>query len=174
MRGEAGAQIYVMNADGSAQTRLTGEGWHGDPRWSPDGRRIAYVKKDAAQTDQVWIMNSDGNGQTQLTDQPGSYKNAPRWSPDGSRIAYVYAYPSSDVWQTEADIWTMNPDGSGKLNVTHSPGRNTDPDWSPDGTQIAFNVWAHQVRREIYVVNADGTGRTNISHGHGEYIEWSP
>jgi dipeptidyl aminopeptidase/acylaminoacyl peptidase len=81
-------QIYVMNVDGSRQTRLTENktGGVGDfaPTWSPDGTRIAFISSR-----QVYVMNADGSDQTRLTTvSEGSLLYDVAWSPDGRRLAF--------------------------------------------------------------------------------------
>jgi len=72
-------EIYVMNADGSAQTRLTNELANDDsPSWSPDGAKIIFRserERDCCDPSaQVWTMNADGTGQTDLSsNQVGDY-----------------------------------------------------------------------------------------------------
>ena len=76
-----------MNADGSGQTRLTdNEALDYDPRWSPDGRRIAFTSyrddpdpDDDDQITNIYVMNADGSGQTRLTDTRSNH--SPQWSP---------------------------------------------------------------------------------------------
>ena len=61
-----------MNADGSGQTRLTYNATHDYfPRWSPDGRRIAFASLQDSGWE-IYVMNADGSGQTRLTDNEGA------------------------------------------------------------------------------------------------------
>lgn len=108
--------------------------------------------------------------------------------------AGVAAIPATSSWATfpgtngriafasngagDLDIYTMNPDGSGVVNLTTapgSPGVAFEPDWSPDGTKIAFRS-GREAAGEIYTMNADGTGFTQLtSNSVKDYAPaWSP
>ena len=79
--------IYVMNADGSAQTRLTRDAQYDVfPDWSPDGSKIAVTGGSTA-TGFIDVINADGTGRTRLTH--GGREYFPEWSPDGTKIAYT-------------------------------------------------------------------------------------
>ena len=73
-------ELFVMNADGTGQTRLT---YNSDidtkPSWSPDGSRIAFYSGRDGNTE-IYVMNADGTGQTNLTDNP-KHDSHPSWSP---------------------------------------------------------------------------------------------
>jgi TolB protein len=93
-------------------------------------------------------------------------------------------YPGSNgklaFVSTEAgnpDIWTMNPDGTGKTNLTaSSTAVDAQPDWSPDGQKIAFLSRRDAGNREIYVMGADGSSQTRLTTDPGRDVapSWSP
>ncbi len=152
--GDGGADIYVMNVDGSGVVRLTDEvPWIDSLSWSPDGGRIAFDAGD------IYIVNADGSGLVQLTDTDYEYggDDNPVWSPDGERIAFNRSGFDSGPppHNSEDAIYVMNPDGSGLVQLTDN-GHDA-PVWSPDGRRIAF-ISDRYGDYGIYVMNADGNG----------------
>ena len=78
------SHIYRINADGTNQVQLTfGDRGESSPRWSPDGKLIAYVTGG-----QIWTMEPDGDDAKQITRVATGAGN-PVWSPDGKWIAYT-------------------------------------------------------------------------------------
>ena len=76
------------------------------------------------------------------------------------------------------DIWTMNPDGSGLVNILDRPTADRSPTLSPDGTKIAFIAHLPLTSRgDVAVMNLDGSGLTNLTnlgtHNH-QHLSWSP
>jgi Tol biopolymer transport system component len=179
-----GAQIWVMNANGSGQTQLTSgaigdEGDEGDeePVWSPDGLKIAFTSEavpgpEGVRNRDIFVMNSDGSGQTNITNtagaatQPEEFEEDPNWSPDGQKIAF-------DAF---GQIFVMNANGSGRSTLSSSGA--FDPAWSPDGQKIVFESdrSPHLGNHEIYVMNADGSGQTRVTNNaaHDFAPDWQP
>jgi Tol biopolymer transport system component len=166
--------LYLMNADGSAQTLLVASAY--SPAWSPDGTQIAYVSNLDSDngTYELYVIdvsdgpNADGTGQTRLTDNQ-AHDMSPAWSPDGTRIAFV-----SDR-DGNAEIYTMNADGTGQTNVTNHPETDESPAWSPDGTRIVFTS-GRDGNAEIYAMSADGSAQTRLTDNSAfdRSPVWSP
>jgi Tol biopolymer transport system component len=163
-------EIYVMNANGSSQTRLTNNSatdW--TCRWSPDGKQIVFISmRDNAQGE-IYVMNADGSQQTRLTNNTAD-EWYPYWSPDGSKIVF-----SSDV-DGDHEIYVMNRDGSGVTQLTFNTAMDTVPSWSPDNSTIAFVSDRDAGAVEIYVMNPDGSGQTRLTNNTVTdlYPNWSP
>ena len=134
-------EIYVMNFDGSEQTRLTlNQGQESSPAWSPDGSQIAFVSRREGR-DQIYLMNPDGSNQRKLTNSQFFDEN-PSWSPDGNSIAF----------DRFSEIFVISRDGKEEKRVFSDSIGGFDPSWSPDGSSIAFTSNGI-IRTEIFAIN---------------------
>ena len=153
---KANTDIYVMNGDGSNQTRLTtAAGSDIQPSWSPDCARIAFTSNGTG-SEQVYVMNANGTGRTQLTSSGDN--NQPTWSPDGTKIAFV-----SDRTGPQK-LFVMNTNGTGVAMIS-DPSTNvsdTHPDWSPNGARIVFTS-SRTGGNQVWIMNADGTNPLRLT-----------
>ena len=109
------------------------------PDWTPDGRRLAYVKWPNRIPDgvvlgetEVWVTTPSGRTR-QLTRKTGD--TSPAWSPDGSKIAFLRGRGDtlfvSPETRSPAEIYVMNADGTGVTRLTHNQVGEGSPAWQP-------------------------------------------
>ena len=119
--------------------------------WSPDGKRIAFVRRELGGA-AVYLIRPDGSGLCRLTRfAPSEY--TPAWSPDGQRVSY-----STEVGG-DFDIAVVRSDGSGWSRLTRT-GLDVEASWSPDGKRILFARDA-----SIYAMNSDGSDLRRLTTG---------
>jgi len=173
-------EIYVTAADGSDIQQLTRHrGFDGSPAWSPDGKRITFVRDTdppatgplyPTRSKSIYVMHSDGSNVQRLTEfETGGYTS---WSPDGERIAFEGNFDG--IWE----IYVMEADGSNVQRITHTPVRDAGsfaPEWSPDGQKIVFDS-TRDGNFEIYVIDADGSNVQRLTHNDKSDARpaWSP
>jgi hypothetical protein len=170
-------QIYTSRPDGSERTQLTharGPTQDVKPAWSPDGRRIVFVRgrlegQSSFKPFALYVMNADGTRQRRIPHTNDQGGVAPAWSPDGTKIAFSAGSPGH--------IYTIEPDGTRRTRVAGVPANSSDVAWSPDGTQIGFDSNAHRRNDyifNVYTIQADGTRLRRLTHVPSQYVEWTP
>lgn len=174
--------IYVVEADGKHQTRLTDDpGDDVSAQWSPQGDKIAFLSDRRGSGVELYLMNADGSYQRPLRDASPVYTGAFKWSPDGTRLAYA----SGPVGNRNVYVIEVTSGGEDStaapvnVSINKLPGSSDEaPAWSPGGGQLVVrNSTACGGCSDLHVVNAfDGGGRIALSTGPGFDADpsWSP
>ena len=146
---DGNAEIYVMNFDGTEQTRLTNHR-DGDfrPAWSPRGDFIAFDSSRNGRSD-IYVMTDRGEDPTRFTTHPANDMR-PAWSPTGEHIAF----DSDRTGDFDVYVMDANDTSTPPRNLTNHPARDWWPAWSPDGKRIAFTS-DRDGNQEIYVMDAN-------------------
>jgi Tol biopolymer transport system component len=111
-----------------------------DPQISPDGSRIAYVRRSGdimmdRMRPTIWLVDTRTGQQMPLVAGTGAHSR-PRWSPDGKRLAYV-----SSAEGGAAQLFVRWMDSGESVRITGLPDSPTSIAWSPDGRQIAYSMF---------------------------------
>ncbi|OFW31382.1 MAG: hypothetical protein A3J28_04145 [Acidobacteria bacterium RIFCSPLOWO2_12_FULL_60_22] len=162
-------QVWVYDASRDTLTRLTFEGnINGNPAWSPDGRRIAFLSNRAGPLNLFWQASDGSGGAERLT--TNDYLNSPTsFSPDGQLLAFQDNPPD-----TGRDIWVLNLKTRKSEPFLRTPYEDTAPQFSPDGKWLAYSS-DESGRREIYVQPYPGPGgKWQISTDGGQEPVWNP
>ena len=162
-------EIYISDYDGENQRRVTvGRTLNIAPRWSPDGRSIAYTSYRRGGAN-LFISNIFQGTLDEVTKGDKAGENwLPAWSPDGTKLAF------SSTRDGNPEIYIVNRDGSGLRRITNNPTIDITPTWSPSGTQIAFTS-DRSGSPQIYVVGIDGLNLSKkTSESYCDRPTWSP
>jgi TolB protein len=169
------SELYMVNADGSRQTRLTVGGSDADsnPAFSADGGSIVYVRsqvgggRDPAAN--LYRINLDGGQPTQLTRGSG-WNLGPAVSPDGRSIGVSVFLRDRRRWA----IGVVPAAGGDPRLLTDGKANDVFDGWSPDGTSAVFHS-DRDGNLEIYRIGADGTGQRRLTAGSANWGgSWSP
>ena len=167
-------KVFSTTLLGSAR-RLTSDdnAFDAAPVWSPDGRRIAFVRFSGAgiAVGDVYVMDADGSNVARVAVGFGS----PAWSPDGRRLAMTGSNNNDCYYQCEVYTLVVDDPRATPVFVASSAAQ---PAWSPDGTKIAFvSLSGNDGYHALYVMKADGSEVTPITSRTWEDIDhptWSP
>jgi dipeptidyl aminopeptidase/acylaminoacyl peptidase len=122
--------------------------WVADPRISPDGRQIVFVrvsidKKKEGYDTALWIVPTDGS-QPPRPFTAGPHDSSPRWSPDGRQVAFLRVPEKEGDSPSDAQLWLIAMGGGEAVQLTELPKGVGPAAWSPDGKTIAFVAGANE------------------------------
>lgn len=118
-------EVFTMRPNGSNVLQLTfNDAQEFSPNWSPDSRMLVFASGGS-----IFTIRADGTRQRNLTDHAGD--GWPAWAPDGRKIAFTSFRNATDEDPDNAEIYTMDADGSNQVNRTENPAFDFQPDWQP-------------------------------------------
>ncbi|MEL6870322.1 MAG: amidohydrolase family protein [Pseudomonadota bacterium] len=174
--------IYSLPISGGDATPLTrGMAWTMQPRFSPDGKQIAYTS-DAGGGDNIWIMDAQGGNARALTSENFRLLNNPVWSPDGNYIAARKHFTTQRSLGT-GEIWLYHVNGGDGVQITERPSETHqkeigEPAFSADGSAIYFSLdatpgpyfeYAQDSNGEIFRIN-----KVNLATGDIQSVVTGP
>jgi TolB protein len=120
-------ELYIMHSDGTGAHPVAVPGVFGRQcAWSPDGTTLAFAD---VVNHGISAVQVDGTSFRTLTSfPPGDQASRPRWSPDGTRLLYQFLV---GVARDQVQIFLMQADGSGQVNISNSEGNAYFPSWGP-------------------------------------------
>jgi Tol biopolymer transport system component len=176
------SELFTLSlSGGSVPFRLNAGTVSRGATGSPDGLRVAFAVSMTdligERIDDLFAVDRNGMNMKRLTTAAG-IDDSPDWSPAGGRIAWVH-------WEIDgrSDIWVMNPDGTGQVNLTAdmpATGIRREPAWSRNGTRIAFAQFENGpngTTASIWIMNADGSGKQQLTStltGFDASPTWAP
>ena len=177
--------VWRINADGSSPVQLTyGQRGETNPRWSPDGKRIAFLTRRGDNEDtQLYVLENEGGEARQVMKHPAAVSNI-QWAPDGKSIFFIAPDAKTqeekdreklkdDVYAFEENykqrqLWSVNvADGSTK-RITQGNYSVVGYSLSDDGSRVALHrasspLLEHSRSSEVWVMNADGSGALQLT-----------
>jgi tricorn protease len=156
---EARGEIFDVAANGESVRNLTATPGVREqrPRWSPDGKSIAYVS-DATGEFQVYARPVAGGGAPrQLSNHTGKSIRGLEWAPDGKHLAY---------WLMDDSLYVLDVETrEAKLVMKNEYGSDSSFDWSPDGRWIAFAVGGRNGFGAIHLYEVATAKDTRVTDG---------
>jgi Tol biopolymer transport system component/imidazolonepropionase-like amidohydrolase len=171
--------LYLISTAGGEAKRMTdGPAWDFQPRFSPDGKQIAFIS-DRSGSDNLWIINVDGTGAKKVSDESDDLLGSPAWSPDGNYIiTRKYGpYPGNTDYLRMTSLWLFHKNGGKGIELVKGKGEtaiSSGAVFSPDGKLVYFSSHAGTYkynadigRFQVYTFNRDTGEVEKITSEYG-------
>ena len=171
--------LYTVPTSGGDARRLTdGMPWDCQPRFSPDGKHIAFIS-DRSGSDNLWVINPDGTGAKKVSDETDDLLGSPAWSPDGNYIVVrkYGPYPGGTDYLRWTSLWLFHKDGGKGIELVKGKGDtqiSSGPAFSPDGKLVYFSshpgTYKYNVdigRFQVYTFNRETSETQKITSEYG-------
>ena len=149
--------VWVLDVDSGQERQLTTDGGNREPRWSPDGRWLAFAKGEAGA---IWVMRANGSDISLVAE---SSRAGFAWAPADNRLAYATG---------EGVLWLVDVESGEHLELSLPDSEVSRFAWLPEGEGLVLEVSQKQelatpslpstLHQGLWRVNADGTGLVEL------------
>ena len=141
------------------------------PEAAPDWSKLVYESIRDNHDWDIYTAAPNGGNEVALTSNHNINDIHPRLNQGATRIVFA----GEEGEDGDYEIYVMNVDGSGRVQLTHNTTDDVNPDWSPDGSRIVFEAY-RDGQPEIYVMNANGGGQSRLTDfsGYDGMPAWAP
>ncbi|WP_428408743.1 CehA/McbA family metallohydrolase [Hyphococcus sp.] len=183
-------EIVIRDLRSGRETKVTDNGAVNlDPRWSPDGKRIAYVTTDETGHFHIAIASAESGAwnskrwlEERTSDTPRYYYSqidhelSPSWSPDGKSLTFIanpeIGYGTGALYRQPVDL-----SAPAEMLINEETAWRARPDWSPDGKRIAYSSFERRQWHQLWITYAEPGGYP-LAFSYGEFdidaARWSP
>ena len=179
--------IWRVQADGSGTVQMT-DGAEGEtsPRWSPDGKTIAFIAKRGDEANEIYLMPADGGEGRALTKHATAASRI-AWSPDGSAIYFTAPEEKTqeekdkdkakdDVFAFDEDykqlhLWKVSVGDRREQRITSGDYAINDFELTRDGKRVVIQrapnpLYGYSDEGEVWIMNVDGSGAVQLTKNH--------
>lgn len=158
--------MHTIRSEGTGHAELGWPSWDGQGAWSPDGKRILYLREGKTGFD-GFTIRPDGTREKRIISERKDIAGF-SWHPSGNKIAFSDAPRRSRTWS----IYVIRRNGTKERRLTRRGIHVNGPLWSPDGRKILFHRWDFPAAPHLFVMRADGSNPKQLVKGRALAPGW--